>query len=98
MTTPLERRPGNDFRFALAAILLAIGLLGHLLAAVVEGGHAIHYRHHIFGFVMLAVISGIVFAVLARFFWRGRHDVTLLIVGALQAFLGLLIYAMFSRG
>ena len=78
-------------------LLLAIGLLGHLLAANAEGGRAIHYRHHIFGFVLLAVVSGILVAGLGRLFWKGRHNVTLLIVGALQAVFGLLIYAVFSN-
>ena len=36
-------------------------------------------------------------AALSLRFWRGRHDVTLLIVGALQTVFGLLIYAVFSR-
>ena len=79
-------------------MLLTIGLLGHLLAANAEGGRAIHYRHHILGFVLLSVVSGMVIAALGRFFWRGRPDVSLLIVGALQAIVGLLIYVMFSGG
>ena len=82
----------------LGVLLLAIGLAGHLLAANAEGGRALHYRHHVFGFVLLSVVSGILVAGLGRRFWRGRHDITLLIVGALQAVFGLLIYASFSTG
>ena len=89
-------RTSNSTRTLIAALLLALGLAGHLLAANAEGGHAIHYQHHIFGFVLLSVASGILIAVLGRFFWRGRHDITLLIVGALQTVFGLLIYAIFS--
>ena len=76
-------------------LLLGVGLAGHLLAANAEGGRALHYRHHIFGFVLLSVLSALVVAGLARLFWRGRHDLTLLIVGAIQTLLGLLIYLSF---
>jgi hypothetical protein len=82
----------------IGVILLGVGLLGHLLAANAEGGRAIHYQHHIFGFFLLTVVSGIVIAVLGRFFWRGRPDLTLLIVGGMQTLFGLLIYFSFSNG
>jgi hypothetical protein len=84
-------------RIWLGVILLTVGLVGHLLAANAEGGRAIHYRHHIFGFVLLSVVSGILLAGLGRLFWRGRPDLTLLILGGLQTIFGLLIYAMFSN-
>jgi hypothetical protein len=83
-------------RNAIGGVLLVVGLLGHLLAANAEGGRAIHYRHHVLGFLMLTVASGVVVAVLGRIWWRGRHDITLLIVGALQAAIGLLVYVTFS--
>jgi hypothetical protein len=97
-TQPQPRTAGSTRRISLGVIFLAIGLLGHLLAAMAEGGRAIHYRHHIFGFFVLSVVSGILVTALSRFFWRGRHDVTLLIVGALQTVFGLLIYAAFTDG
>ena len=84
-------------RFWLAVLLLAAGLLGHLLAANVEGGRSLHYRHHVLGFVLLTAASAIVVGMAGHFFWRGRRDVTLLVVGALQAVFGFLIYLMFSR-
>src|SRR5687767_11729720 len=90
------RVPANAARVSFGIGLLAIGLLGHLLAANAEGGRAIHYRHHVLGFFLLSLVSGILIGVLSRFFWRGRHDVTLLITGALQTVFGLLIYAIFS--
>ena len=93
---PQPRVRANAARVSFGIGLLAIGLLGHLLAANAEGGRAIHYRHHISGFVLLSLVSGILIGVLSRFFWRGRHDVTLLIIGALQTVFGLLIYAIFS--
>ena len=96
----IQREPQlqlNATRVTAGIGLLVVGLLGHLLAANAEGGQAIHYRHHILGFLLLSLVSGILIGILSRFFWRGRHDVTLLIVGALQTVLGLLIYANFSN-
>jgi hypothetical protein len=86
----------NAVLISIGIVLLGVGLLGHLLAAEAEGGRAIHYRHHIFGFVVLTLLAGIVIGVLSRFFWRGRHAITLLIVGALQTVFGWWIYAIFS--
>ena len=80
-----------------AVVLLIIGLAGHLLAANAEGGSGLHYRHHIFGFVLLAVVSWIVVALLGRFFWKGRRDTTFFIVGLLQAVFGVLIFVMFTH-
>jgi uncharacterized membrane protein (UPF0136 family) len=76
----------------LGLALLVAGLFGHLFAAQAIGGHYIHYRDHIAGFVGLTLVSGVLIALLGRRFWRGRHDITLLILGALQALLGLVIY------
>ena len=76
----------------LGVILLAVGLLGHLLAAHGTGGRPVDYRHHVFGFFILSLVSAPLIAGLGWRFWRGRHDVTLLILGALQALLGLIIY------
>ncbi|MFL5484747.1 MAG: hypothetical protein ACJ793_03865 [Gemmatimonadaceae bacterium] len=76
----------------LGLVLLAAGLSGHLLAARAIGGYYIAYRDHIFGFVLLTVVTGIVTALLGWRFWKGRYDVTLLIVGLLQAILGGVIY------
>lgn len=81
----------------LGILLLIIGLAGHLLAANAEGGRTLHYQHHVFGFVLLSVVSAIVLAILGRLFWRGRHDVTVLIVGALQAIFGFVIFLIFSQ-
>ena len=79
-------------RVWISALLLAAGLLGHLLAAQAIGGSYVAYRDHIFGFFILSLVSGAVIAGLGWRFWRGRHDITLLILGALQALLGLVIY------
>lgn len=93
-TPPAIAVPGaaSRRRMWLGAILLGLGLLGHLLAARDIGGSALAYRHHIFGFLFLTLVSGVLLAGLGWRFWKGRHDITLLIVGALQALLGLLVY------
>jgi len=77
---------------ALGIILLVVGLLGHLLAAQAIGGSAMAYRHHIFGFFLILVVTGAIIAVLGWRFWRGRRDITLLIIGAVQALFGVAIY------
>lgn len=79
-------------RIWLGAILLVAGLLGHLFAARAIGGTFVAYRDHIAGFFLLSVVSGALIAGLGWSFWRGRHDITLLILGAVQAIIGLVIY------
>jgi hypothetical protein len=76
----------------LGVILLGLGLLGHLLAARAIGGSYVAYRDHIFGFFLLTLVSGALIAGLSWRFWRGRHDITLLILGAVQALFGAVIY------
>jgi len=83
---------GNRLRWWLGFILLAAGLSGHLFAARAIGGYYIAYRDHIFGFFFLTTVAGAIIAGLGHRFWRGRHDITVLILGAVQAILGLVIY------
>ena len=84
--------PRSRVRLWLGIVLLAVGLLGHLLAAHAIGGTHLAYRDHMLGFVVLTLVSGVVVAALGWWFWRGRHDITVLAVGTLQALLGLAIY------
>ena len=77
---------------ALGILLLVVGLLGHLLAAHAIGGSAIAYQHHTFGFFLILVVTGAIIAGLGWRFWKGRRDVTLLIVGVVQALFGIWIY------
>jgi hypothetical protein len=79
-------------RTALGIVLLVVGLLGHLLAAQAIGGSAMAYRHHIFGFFLILVVTGAIIAALGWRFWKGRRDITLLIIGAVQALFGVAIY------
>ena len=82
----------NNIFMWLGVALLAAGLSGHLFAAVAIGGHYIAYRDHIFGFVFLTLVAGLIIVLLGRRYWRGRHDVTVLILGVVQAVIGLWIY------
>jgi hypothetical protein len=83
---------GSRIRMWLGVLLLAAGLSGHLLAARAIGGYYIAYRDHIFGFFLLTTVAGAIIAALGWRFWRGRHDITVLILGAVQAILGFVIY------
>jgi hypothetical protein len=77
---------------ALGVILLVVGLLGHVLAAHAIGGSVIAYQHHIFGFFLILVVTGAIIALLGWRFWKGRRDITVLIVGVVQALFGIAIY------
>src|ERR1700741_2205028 len=90
--SPAAKPAPNRGRVWAGTALLVVGLLGHVLAAHATGGTAVDYLHHIAGFFLLSLVSALILVGAGRWFWRGRHDVTLLIVGALQALLGLMIY------
>jgi uncharacterized membrane protein HdeD (DUF308 family) len=76
----------------LGAMLTVVGFLGHVFAARAMGGNAIAYEHHIFGFFLILVVTGAIILALARFFWRGRNEITILVIGAVQALLGIMVY------
>jgi hypothetical protein len=76
----------------LGVILLVLGFLGHFFAARAIGGSYVAFRDHIFGFFLILVVSGAIVWGLGLRFWRGRYDLTVLIIGALQALFGLVIY------
>lgn len=84
-------RPGV-LNLSVGILLLAAGLMGHLLAAHAIGGFYIAYRDHIFGFVILTTVAGLIIAGLGWRFWKGRWDLTVLILGIVQAIIGFLIY------
>ena len=44
------------------------------------------------GFIGLTLVSAALVALLSMRFWKGRHDITLLIVGAIQALIGVVVY------
>lgn len=76
----------------LGVLLIVTGLLGHLFAARAIGGSYVAYRDHIFGFFLILLVSGALIAGLGWRFWKGRHDITLLIVGVVQALFGVVVY------
>ena len=88
----MDRSPVNRTLLWLGVILVFAGLLGHYLAARAIGGSYIAYRDHIGGFVGLTLVSGAIIAFLGRRFWKGRIDITLLILGVVQALLGVFVY------
>jgi hypothetical protein len=69
-------------------LLLAVGLLGHVYAAHVMGGSRVAYTHHILGFGLILVVTGGVIAGAGYYFWRSRWSLALLVIGAVQALLG----------
>jgi hypothetical protein len=76
----------------LGVFLLAVGFLGHFLAARAIGGSYIAYRDHIFGFLAILLVTGAIIVGLGWRFWKGRRDIALLIVGAVQALFGIVVY------
>ena len=88
---PRAHATHRDLRW-LSVLLLVAGLLGHLLAARAIGGSRIAYSHHILGFFLIAVVTGVIIAGLGWRFWKGRRDITLLVIGAVQALAGLAVY------
>src|SRR5437899_7465032 len=83
---------GSRLRIWLGVFLLIAGLCGHLFAARAIGGYYIAYRDHIGGFVLSTLVFGAIILPLGLRFWRGRPDITVLILGATQAIIGFLIY------
>jgi hypothetical protein len=76
----------------LGALLVFGGFLAHFLAARAIGGTYIAYRDHMFGFVALTLVSAAIVGLLGMRFWKGRRDITLLIVGVIQTLIGIQIY------
>jgi hypothetical protein len=58
------------------------------------GGSALAYEHHALGFLLILAVTGALTAGLSWFLWKGRHDITLLIIGAIQAGLGIAVYIL----
>ncbi len=95
MTTPPAAPLASPTRRKLTVfgfVLLMASLLCHLLSAQAIGGYYVAYRDHIVGFVVLSVLSGALLWGLSRWFWRGRHDITLAVLGVLQLAIGILVY------
>ena len=78
-------------RIWVGIVLLVLGLVGHLYAAYARGGTSVAYTHHVLGFFLILVVTGAIIAGLGWRFWRSRPDITVLIVGVVQALFGLLV-------
>lgn len=72
--------------------LLLAGLHGHVQSAIDIGGSFRAFRDHLLGFVVLTLGTGLLIATVGRRFWPRRHDVTILVLGIVQAVIGLLVY------
>jgi len=88
---PAARTPSRRLAW-LGVLLIVIGFLGHFFAARAIGGSYVAFRDHIFGFFLILFVTGAIIAGLGWRFWKGRHDITLLIVGVVQALFGVVIY------
>lgn len=83
----------QDRRMTLGGLgLLLAGLYGHVQSAIDIGGSFRAFRDHLAGFVALTIATGVVVAMVGRRFWPRRNDVTILVLGAVQAVIGLLVY------
>lgn len=83
--------PASPLLRASAALLLVVGLLGHLWAAHAMGGSSVAYTHHVLGFLLILLVTGGILALLGRRFWPARSGLTLLAIGVVQAVLGILV-------
>jgi len=83
--------PPNRRLAWLGVLLIVVGFLGHFFAARAIGTY-IYYRDHIFGFFLILLVTGSIIAGLGWRFWKDRKDITLLIIGVVQAIFGIVIY------
>ncbi len=78
-------------------VLTVLGLAGHLYAAAAIGGSRTAYTHHVVGFGLILVVTGAIIAFVSRDFWRARPERIVLVIGIVQALVGLLIAMSPSR-
>jgi hypothetical protein len=76
----------------LGLTLLVAGFFGHFFAAMALGPGLNAWRDHMLGFAGLTVISALIVGTIGWRFWRGRRDITLLIVGVIQLVIGIMVY------
>ena len=84
-------RPSHRLPFWSGVVLLALGLVGHLYAAHAIGGSRVAYTHHVLGFAFILLVTGGIIAAVSRQLWPSRMELTMLVIGAVQALIGLLV-------
>ena len=72
-------------------VLLSWGCSGTSSPKAIGGTH-LAYRDHLLGFVMITVVAGAIILAVSSRFWKGRYDISLLLLGAVNALVGLLVY------
>ena len=85
-------RKNNAALLSLGVLLIVVAFLCHYFAARAIGGSYIAFRDHIAGFFLILVVTGAIIAGLGWRFWKGRRDITVLIIGVVQALFGVLVY------
>lgn len=90
-STPVKSASVSRTRVTTGAVLLFLGFIAHLAAAHLNGGSGIAYQHHVLGFFAILAVTGVAIQLIARFLWRGRTDVTVLTIGAVQFLMGVVV-------
>ena len=85
-------RKNNAALLALGVLLIVVAFFCHYFAASAIGGSYIAFRDHIAGFFLILVVTGAIIAGLGWRFWKGRRDITVFIIGLVQALLGVWVY------
>ena len=88
----MDARPTDRRLIWLGVLLLVVGFLGHFFAARAIGGTYVAFRDHIGGFFLILVVTGAIIAGLGRLFWKGRTDISVVIIGLVQALFGIVVY------
>jgi hypothetical protein len=76
----------------LGVLLIIVAFFCHYFAARAIGGSYVAFRDHIAGFFLILIVTGAIIAGLGWRFWKGRRDITLLIIGVVQALFGVFVY------
>jgi len=74
--------------------LLGVGLVFQLLAARATKGGFAEYRNHVVGFLLLTAVAVVAMVFIGRRYWRGRVDLWLFTLGALQAAVGAMTFVI----
>ena len=76
----------------LGVLLIIVAFFCHFFAARAIGGSYVAFRDHIAGFFLILIVTGAIIAGLGWRFWKGRRDITMLIIGVVRAAFGIVVY------